>query len=215
MVVPELIKLVNVLDILAIVVMLVVSWRSALILGLYIGLSRAYSNGDIRLKSNPITGTMVVAFMQGMGVFFIVQTAVEPEFMGFLQPHYFVPALGSTFLIFGSYPLTQVYQHEEDKKAGDNTLSLLLGVRGTFVWSGLMLLIGVSLLLASFLSYVGFLPTILLLISTQPATIYFLVWAISCWRNEKEASFTRAMWMNTLSSICLSLALGFLWWKGI
>jgi 1,4-dihydroxy-2-naphthoate octaprenyltransferase len=214
-VVPQLLTLVNVLDVLAVLLTVAISWVSAVILALYIISSRAYSNENVRLKNNPVYSTMIVAFMQGMGVFYIVATAVHLDFSGYLEPRYFLPALGSTFLILGSYPLTQVYQHEADRKAGDNTISLLLGVRGTFVWSGLMLLIGVSLILVALLQHIGLLYAIVFFLSTQPATIYFVVWAISCWRNAEEATFKRSMWMSALSSISLSLALSFIWYKSL
>jgi 1,4-dihydroxy-2-naphthoate octaprenyltransferase len=38
-------------------------------------------------------------------------------------------------LIGASYPLTQVYQHQEDSQRGDRTLSLLLGYKGSFMSS--------------------------------------------------------------------------------
>ena len=41
-------------------------------------------------------------------------------------------------LIGASYPLTQVYQHKEDQERGDKTLSILLGVNGTFVFAALL-----------------------------------------------------------------------------
>jgi 1,4-dihydroxy-2-naphthoate octaprenyltransferase len=50
-------------------------------------------------------------------------------------------AILSALFFAGSYPLTQIYQHEEDARRGDLTLSRVLGVAGTFrwwlAWSGL------------------------------------------------------------------------------
>src|SRR5260370_37448 len=45
-----------------------------------------------------------------------------------------IPATLSTLLLLGSYPMTQVYQHEEDAKHGDKTMSMLLGIVGTFIF---------------------------------------------------------------------------------
>ena len=55
-------------------------------------------------------------------------------------------ALVSTLFLCGSYPLTQVYQHEEDARRGDRTLSLRLGIRGTFVFAAVGLLAGAAAL---------------------------------------------------------------------
>jgi len=38
-----------------------------------------------------------------------------------------------TAFLLGVYPLTQIYQHEEDARRGDLTISRLVGIRGTFV----------------------------------------------------------------------------------
>ena len=37
-----------------------------------------------------------------------------------------------TLMLLGSYPMTQVFQHEEDAKRGDLTLSRILGIKGLF-----------------------------------------------------------------------------------
>ena len=36
------------------------------------------------------------------------------------------------FSFWRAYPMTQIFQHEEDKR-GDETLSLKLGIKGTFL----------------------------------------------------------------------------------
>ncbi|MES1159412.1 MAG: UbiA family prenyltransferase [Bacteroidota bacterium] len=67
----------------------------------YILASRAYSYRGIRLKKYPIAGYLTVIICQGALIFFLVY--------------------------HGSHPLTQLYQHEEDRKDGVRTISLLLG----------------------------------------------------------------------------------------
>jgi 1,4-dihydroxy-2-naphthoate octaprenyltransferase len=50
-------------------------------------------------------------------------------------------------LFIGSvYPLTQIYQHEADKKDGVTSLSYKLGYSGTFVFSGIWFSIATVLL---------------------------------------------------------------------
>ena len=47
-----------------------------------------------------------------------------------MTPSVQIPAILSSLLLFGSYPMTQIYQHEEDARRGDKTLSLKLGIQG-------------------------------------------------------------------------------------
>jgi 1,4-dihydroxy-2-naphthoate octaprenyltransferase len=49
------------------------------------------------------------------------------------------PALLSTCLLLGSYPMTQIYQHEEDARRGDKTFSLLLGIKETFIFTAVIM----------------------------------------------------------------------------
>ncbi len=47
-----------------------------------------------------------------------------------------VPGILCTLVLWANYPMTQIYQHDEDFKRGDITLSYRLGIKGTFVFTG-------------------------------------------------------------------------------
>ena len=49
-----------------------------------------------------------------------------------------IAMMASSLLIGGFYPLTQIYQHEEDIKDGVKTISYKLGYRGTFIFTGII-----------------------------------------------------------------------------
>ena len=49
--------------------------------------------------------------------------------------------IASSLLIGGFYPLTQIYQHEEDYNDGVITISYLLGYKGTFFLLALYMLL--------------------------------------------------------------------------
>ena len=115
-------------------------------------------------------------------------------------------AIASSMFLLGSYPLTQVYQHEEDTIRGDRTLSLLLGIRGTFVFSSVAFLLGSVLLGYSFIQQNNVKDFYIFLILGGPILLYFSYWFGLIMKNESEASFEHSMKMNMISSICLSAA---------
>ena len=111
---------------------------SLLILG-YILLSRAYSAYPIRLKRFPFLSWLIVGFFQGAYVFLVTAFTLElPDYEQLIQIYAF-PALLSSGILWAIYPITQVYQHKEDSERGDRTLSILLGIRGTFLFTAFMI----------------------------------------------------------------------------
>ncbi len=103
---------------------------SMLFLLAYILASRAYSYRQIRLKKYPVLGFMTVFIFQGAWIFVLVNMALQTNFI-FSLP-ILLPALVASLIMGASYPLTQVYQHQQDANDGVRTLSMQLGIRGTF-----------------------------------------------------------------------------------
>jgi 1,4-dihydroxy-2-naphthoate octaprenyltransferase len=99
------------------------------------------------LKKYPVIGFLTVFIFQGALAFFAVFHAVQNNLT--LDTPIF-PCLVSSMLIGALYPLTQIYQHEEDKRDGVISISYLLGKKGTFVFSMLLFLS------ATFLLYMRF-----------------------------------------------------------
>jgi len=106
----------------------------------------------------------------------------------------------------GSYPLTQIYQHAEDARRGDQTISMLLGIQGTFIFAGISLLLGTGLLLFTYLNYNQEKNIFIFLFCTAPILYYFSQWFWKVRRNRAEANFENTMRMNKISSVAISLA---------
>jgi len=163
---------------------------------IYIAASRAYSYRGIRLKKFPLTGFLTVFVFQGAFIFLLAYYTVA----GATAPP--TPVLIASLLIGALYPLTQVYQHEEDLKDGVQTISYLLGKRGSFVFSGL--LFGAATLLLyrhfSFREEPNYFRLYLLIL--LPVVLFFLYWTVKVWKNENEADFRHSLRMNLLSTIC-------------
>src|SRR5690606_22433668 len=98
-------------------------------------------------------------------------------------------------------------QHKEDGKRGDRTLSLSLGIQGTFVFSAICFLISGVAFSWYFLEYRdqpwalwGFLAAM------APVLIFFLIWFYFVRRDQKQyASYHWTMWMNRISAIALNV----------
>ncbi|MBZ5858201.1 UbiA family prenyltransferase [Flavihumibacter profundi] len=195
----QLLWVVLVMDIAALILSLLVSsWFTFGIL-LYILASRAYSSRVTRLKKYPVLGFLLVVLCQGGLVFWLVYHGVHQR-----QP-VIVPLTGiiaSTLLIAGAYPLTQVYQHAADQKDGVRTISMLLGVKGTFRLSALLFNMAFVVLGLHFALQLELVRFFVLLICFFPVLIYFLRWAKKVWQNTEAASFDNLMGMNKLAAIC-------------
>ena len=194
------------MDVLAILLGLLISWYFAAGLLVYILASRAYSYRGIRLKKYPIPGWLTVASCQGALVFFIVYQGSHPMIAGSASLKAPVEAMiASSLLLGGFYPLTQIYQHEADRRDGVKTLSMLLGYRGSFVFTGLLYLVAFLLLAHYFLSTLQDIEFYVLATCMLPVVVYFLIWAVRVWRDPGQASYANSIRMNVLGSICLNL----------
>jgi 1,4-dihydroxy-2-naphthoate octaprenyltransferase len=191
-----------VMDCLALVLSLFISIVFAVGILLYIMASRAYSFRGIRLKKFPILGFLTVFIFQGALVFFITYQGVN------LQQRWQVPVLPcliASLLIGALYPLTQIYQHEEDRKDGVVTISILLGKRGTFVLSMVLFLSATVLLYLLFRSKSQLSYLYVFLVIMLPVVLFFLYWMQRVWQSGQEASYKNSLKMNVLSTLCTSL----------
>jgi 4-hydroxybenzoate polyprenyltransferase len=203
---PELLHLVWLFDALALLGALLVSPVFAGLLLIYLLVSKAYSYDGIRLKKHPLLSTLVVVVFQGAFTFLMTQVGVGATLAQLLEPTNLLLALVSTLFLCGSYPLTQVYQHREDARRGDRTLSLRLGIRGTFVFAAVGLLAGAVTLALAYWLRQDARAILIFLLATGPVVALFGRWTWQVWHNPAAASFEHTMRMNQVSSLCLSAA---------
>ncbi len=173
--------------------------------------SKLYSHPRTRIKARPIASWLVVVFFQGAWIYVATSLAVRRATDFHLASH-LVPAIISTLLLAGAYPLTQIFQHDEDARRGDQTLSRLLGVRGTFLFSAVCFSIaGLSLLvfLARSDRVVYAMWAVGLL---APALVFFTFWYLRVLKDEREANFTNTMRMSLFWAIG-AIALFTLMWS--
>lgn len=168
----------------------------------YIVASRTYSYRKIRLKKYPVIGYLTVIIFQGALTFFLVYHGSDGNHT--LR----VPVLAmiaSSLLIGGFYPLTQIYQHEQDYQDGVITISYLLGYKGTFIFTGIVYAFAFITMGSFFYLNSQSMNFVVLQIFMLPVVVYFFVWFFKVVRNKNEANFRNAMRMNILASACTNL----------
>lgn len=197
-----------VFDFLAIVFGLVISWKFALLLFIYGMVSKAYSHPSVRLKKRPIIGWLTACVFQGYFTFLMVVVGLGHEELAF-GPEVQWAAFLSTLLLFGSYPMTQVYQHGEDAKRGDNTMSLLLGILGTFHFTAICFTTSVALFVLYYITYFDHRAALLFVSVLFPVLVFFGYWYLKVRRDSNQANYDNTMRLNLISSSCLNVY--FIW----
>ncbi len=175
----------------------------AFCLVLYIGASRAYSSRQIRLKKYPVLGFMTVVIFQGAFTYYMSIAGISGSALRLDTANIFV-LLGCSFQIAGAYPLTQVYQHEQDLRDGVLTLSYKLGYIGTFAFTAAMFV------LCNVFYYLYFttreLGMIFYIVQVFfiPIVIWFGIWFSLVWKDRRQANFRNTMRMNWIAAICMN-----------
>ncbi len=192
-----------IMDLMAIVIGVSISWLFGWMLLIYGLVSKAYSHPNIRLKKRPILGWLTAGFFQGYFTFLMVCVGMGYSEILMSQQVQWAGLL-SSLLLFGSYPMTQIYQHEEDEKRGDITMSLILGILGTFHFTAICFTISVGMFFWFFLIYFNSTISFLFLVALSPVLVFFGYWYWQV-RNDKErANFDNTMRLNFTSAVCLN-----------
>ena len=200
-----------ILDISALLLAVYVGWIlffSVLIYGVF---SKMYSHPLIRLKKYPLTSFMIVFIFQGAFVYWSTYASVAGiDTLNGWNLNFTIAGLICSCLIGATYPLTQVYQHEEDLKRGDKTLSLILGIRGSFYFSACLFLLSGILLFIYWdrLELIG--NFWLFLIVSAPVFVLFLSWFAKVYRDPVNATFKNMSRMTLLSGIMMLIYFGLL-----
>ena len=191
-----------IMDLLAVVASLFISIYFAAGVLVYILASRAYSYRGIRLKKYPVTGYLIVVLCQGALIFFL-------SYHGSSRLHQLnVPVWGmiaAAGLIGGYYPLTQIYQHEEDKADGVKTISYVLGKRGTFIFCAVVFMVSTLAMFLLFNEEGQPRLFFLFIFCMGPMVWFFIQWMLKVWKNGQHANFKNSLKMNVLAAVCTTV----------
>jgi len=192
-----------IMDMAGVALSLMISNWFAIGIVLYILASRAYSYRGIRLKKYPVVGYLTVMIFQGAVTFYLVYHGCsDNKTLNVPMPG----MIASSLLIGGFYPLTQIYQHEADKRDQIITLSYLLGYRGTFIFTALIYMLAMGTLFYYFHNISEENKFFILATAMSPIIVYFFKWAMQVWKDTSAADYEHTMRMNIIASSCTNFA---------
>jgi 1,4-dihydroxy-2-naphthoate octaprenyltransferase len=182
-----------------------ISFLFALLILVYGLISKAYSHPMIRVKKYPILGWLTVGVFQGFFAFVMCYIGINNyEIENLMHARILIPAALTSLMLLGNYPMTQVYQHEEDAKHGDKTMSMMLGIRGTFIFVQVVFAIAAAGFVLYFNSYYSTQFSYAFLTALAPVVLFFMIWFFQVWSNPAKADHSRTMCLNFISATCLN-----------
>lgn len=199
----QLFHLTIIMDVAAILLGFLVSPLFAAVSLLYIGASKAYSYRGIRLKRYPVIGYLTVIIFQGALTFALVYYGSNAV------TRIWVPWQGMVIcalLIGGFYPLTQIYQHQQDLDDGVSTISYRLGYRGTFIFCVIVYGFAWFFMAQYFINKKEISKLLVVSILFLPVIVYFISWFLEVRKDVASANFKNTMRMNWIAAACTNTA---------
>lgn len=170
-------------------------------------LSVAYSRSWPRLKGRPWGSLVTVGAGQGALVYVAVWAAVRGDVRSVLDPTAVLGAVAAAGLIVGLYPLTQLFQIDEDRARGDRTVAVAWGVRGSFAASFASLAVGGLAMLLVLGRLFGPVDVLLVGAGLLAELAYLGRWATRFDPADVRANFHRVMRLNVVGATGLGLYL--------
>lgn len=168
-------------------------------------ISKAYSHPAVRLKKYAIASWIIIGLFQGCFTFLMCYAGINKFGLeNLLKPALLAGGALTTVMLWANYPMTQIYQHEEDQKRGDNTLSRVLGVKGTFLFTGILFLVVTIGFISYFNAFFAFRYALAFLLFLFPVVAYFSYWFLRVLKEVSLADYTHAMWLNFISATSLN-----------
>lgn len=202
----ELYYLALLFDVIAVILgYLMVNLTFSIMLFIYGLVSKAYSHPSIRLKKYAITSWIVTGLFQGLFTFIMCYVGINQFALeNALKPAVIWAGLLTSIMLWANYPLTQVYQHEEDGKRGDHTLSMLLGINGTFYFAGLLFIMALMGFAGYFKAFFASRYALHFMLALAPTVMFFIYWFVKAYKDPSKADYKHTMWLNFISATWLN-----------
>ena len=169
----------------------------------------AYSHPRLRWKGSPWPSLVTIFVGQGVLGYLAGWVAAEGSLDGLVRLDGVLGALAASLIVTGFYPLTQVFQIDEDRARGDRTLAVAWGPAACFRLSeGAFLLGGAAVVMTVLIRY----GTVEALLANAFFTVLLI--AVESWRRTFDPAaivpnYRRVMRLNTLASLALA---GYVGW---
>jgi 4-hydroxybenzoate polyprenyltransferase len=183
----------------------------AIMLLIYGLISKAYSHPLIRLKKHAFTSLLLTGLIQGFFTFIMCYVGLNDfPLSNSLRMTVLLPAILSSFMLWANYPMTQIYQHEEDSSRGDLTASIKFGVKGTFYFAALVFTVTLTGFFIYFNNFFSSTYAWKFLMAISPVLIYFLYWYMQVHKDPAKADYDHTMRLNYISGTCLNIFFAYL-----
>jgi 1,4-dihydroxy-2-naphthoate octaprenyltransferase len=164
------------------------------------GMGFAYSHPKTRWKGRPIGGLLTVAIGQGVLAALGGWAAANPN-LAAITPFEWLGLLAAALVTVGFYPLTQIYQIDEDLGRGDLTFAAWVGPRGAFAFAIVVQGIAAVMLLVFIALRLGWWNALVVGAFYGGLLAAIVRWAYTFDKIEILANFRRVMRINMLTSL--------------
>jgi 1,4-dihydroxy-2-naphthoate octaprenyltransferase len=193
-------------DVLAVVLgYLKINLTFAVMILIYGLVSKAYSHPSVRLKKHAVTSWLITGFFQGLFSFLMCYVGINKyELATAMNPMVLAGGGLTTIMLWANYPMTQIYQHEEDARHGDETISMKLGIKGTFLFTGALFALVAPGFFVFFSTYFSTRYSLIFLVALLPVIVFFGYWFLRTSSDISKADYAHTMWLNVISATCLN-----------
>jgi 1,4-dihydroxy-2-naphthoate octaprenyltransferase len=174
-----------------------------LVYGAFVGLSVAYSHPRVRLKAHPLASLAVVGFGQGALAFVAAWAATRGEVASAWSVDGALGAAAAVLLILALYPLSQLYQIDEDAGRGDRTVVVAWGPGRSFVLALTCTVAGGVLMLIVLARRFGGVDALVVGIGLAAQVAVLAGWACRFDEAQVRANYRRVMRLNVVNALAL------------
>jgi 1,4-dihydroxy-2-naphthoate octaprenyltransferase len=180
-----------------------VNWPFFMAYSVFLVLSVAYSHPAVRFKAHTLTSLVVVGFGQGALAFAAAWAATRGEIGSMLSLDGLLGATAAVFLILALYPLTQLYQIDEDAARGDRTIAVAFGAATAFTVSLVCTSIGGAAIVAVVARKFGLVDAIVVALGLAAQMVVLLVWRTRFNPDQVLRNYRRVMRLNVVNAAAL------------
>lgn len=174
------------------------------IYAIFFTLSVAYSHPRIRLKAHPWGSMLIVAFGQGALAFSGAWVAARGSIRDLGSTDGLVGALSAALLIIALYPISQLYQVDEDTARGDRTVAAIWGARRCFQFAIAATLLGGVAMLTVIARLFGVIDMVIVGVGLAVQVGLLVAWSRAVNTADILGTYRRVMRLNTLSASTLA-----------
>jgi 4-hydroxybenzoate polyprenyltransferase len=164
------------------------------------GLGIAYSFPPIRLKGRPLVGLITVGFGQGVLASLGGWAAAKPDF-ALITPLDWLGILAATLITIGFYPLTQIYQIDEDLARGDQTFAAWAGPRSTFLFATVIQIAAAALLVSVMTQVLSPIEALIVALAYGALLVATVQWSFTFDQARVLDNYRRVMMINSVTSL--------------